>query len=48
MRQVANVVNQVANAGRTALLVTHDPNLFYAVAIMSFTSKTGKFRKVIP
>ena len=25
MRQVANVVNQVANAGRTALVVTHDP-----------------------
>ena len=25
MRQVANVVNQVANTGRTALVVTHDP-----------------------
>ena len=25
MRQVANVVNQVANAGKTALVVTHDP-----------------------
>ena len=25
MRQVANVVNQVADAGRTALVVTHDP-----------------------
>ena len=25
MRQVANVVNRVANAGRTALVVTHDP-----------------------
>ena len=25
MRQVANVVTQVANAGRTALVVTHDP-----------------------
>ena len=25
MRQIANVVNQVANAGRTALVVTHDP-----------------------
>ena len=25
MRQFANVVNQVANAGRTALVVTHDP-----------------------
>ena len=25
MRQVANVVNQVANAGRTSLVVTHDP-----------------------
>ena len=25
MRQVANVINQVANAGRTALVVTHDP-----------------------
>ena len=25
MRQVANVVGKVANAGRTALVVTHDP-----------------------
>ena len=25
MRQVANVVNQLANTGRTALVVTHDP-----------------------
>ena len=25
MRQVANVVNQEANTGRTALVVTHDP-----------------------
>ena len=45
MRQVANVVNQVANAGRTALVVTHDPEFILRCCNYVLHLENGKIQE---
>ena len=48
MRQVAEVVNRVAEHGRTVVVVTHDPELICGAVTLLSTWSTARFRKVTP
>ena len=48
MRQVAEVVNRVAEHGRTVVVVTHDPEFILRCCNLLSTWSTARFRKVTP